>query len=574
MNVGKNRQAEKLLHHKTSGQAIPLIALMIVILVAMVGLSVDVGNTYAEERQAVAASNAASLAGMDVVIKNGRNAEVREAVISSLESNGMALGKENGQVEWTAEYLDAKGDKLGAITDDSNSPPDNVSYIKVTLNGKVDTFFARVVNRDTLPIDADSYASLCPPTSNIFPLAVDKSLLDLDSNNFRPAPTQLPGEEVESGVLTNREYRGKLWRRVYDLTSAPGGFSWLRWLEDQNGGNDLNQSWVGDGNIDQGFEEAPQPSGYPYAINPYPSRPGQLNASDWVYGRTGEVQSIMPVIQEKLATGQRLILPITDSITGQGSNAAYHVAALGVFVILDEGRTRNRGYFDMVYMGPPDSFSTACGAAPPETPTPLDLVGDVTVWPEHTEQKKEQAPLQYVVVLDVSGSMNLDFLGRGMLNNKAAQCTYARQPDPNSGCAGQPQYAWSPTKERRIYVAKQALEYLVEKMNIPSNPGYNSTRPSDEMALTWFNDGVDKKWFTNWTNDKNTLVKAIQGATTEKDPYLTRGGTNGAAGLYKASTLFNGKPATTTFNGKTVNYKRVVLFVTDGVSNQFFSTQL
>ena len=53
-----------LVRTKTSGQSLPIIALMIVVLVAMVALAVDVGNTYAEQRSTVRASNAAALTGM------------------------------------------------------------------------------------------------------------------------------------------------------------------------------------------------------------------------------------------------------------------------------------------------------------------------------------------------------------------------------------------------------------------------------------------------------------------------------------------------------------------------------
>jgi Flp pilus assembly protein TadG len=575
-----NSKAGKLLRHKKSGQAIPLIALMIVILVAMVGLSVDVGNTYAEERQAVAASNAASIAGMDVVIKNGRNGQVRDAIVSSLESNGMALGDANGEVQWTAEYLDNKGTKLADVTADSNNPPDNVSYIKVTLDGKVDTFFARVVNRDTLPIDADSYAGVCPPTSNVFPLAVDKTLIDFDGEDFLDAPVS-PGEDPESGKLDGREYLYKTWRRVYDLTDTgnPGGFSWLKWLPNKpgsNGADYFQDSWIGDGNIDQGFEEASQPSGYAFKIDPYPSRPGQINASDWVHGLAGNRHNADDVIDEKISTGQRLILPIVDATAGQGNKESdplrYHVAALGVFVIIDRGNIPGRGeHFDMVYLGPPDAFSSACGAAPPNVPGTLDLEVPVEPWPVYEEIKKSQPPLQYVVVLDVSGSMSANFSGQcKQSNGKIIQCINATGMPPATQSPNV-NIVWTPLEERRIYVAKDAIRHLIDKMNIPGNTGYDAARPSDEMSITWYNREVKADWASAWSNQKAQLYSAVDGATPiAGKPYVTDGATNGAAGLYKASTLLSNKPKTATLNGKTWDYKRVVIFVTDGVSNQFF----
>ena len=79
----------RLFRSKRQGQSIILIALIIVVLVAMVGLSVDVGNTYAQNRNAVRATNAAALAGMDKLIKNGDDSAVSAAIVASFKSNGI-----------------------------------------------------------------------------------------------------------------------------------------------------------------------------------------------------------------------------------------------------------------------------------------------------------------------------------------------------------------------------------------------------------------------------------------------------------------------------------------------------
>jgi hypothetical protein len=59
--------------------------------------------------------------------------------------------------------------------------------------------------------------------------------------------------------------------------------------------------------------------------------------------------------------------------------------------------------------------------------------------------------------------------------------------------------------------------------------------------------------------------------TTGSDRYRTAGGTNGAAALYRAGLILDGAPKEVVHtNGRTYEYKQVVLFITDGVSNQFF----
>src|SRR5512138_3790811 len=103
---------KRLLRSRRSGQSIPIIALIIVVLFAMVGLAVDVGNTYAEQRSAVRASEAATLAGMTTLLETNNDANVWTAVQNSLKSNkiniaayqsGVAQTSDNRLV--TAQYL-------------------------------------------------------------------------------------------------------------------------------------------------------------------------------------------------------------------------------------------------------------------------------------------------------------------------------------------------------------------------------------------------------------------------------------------------------------------------------------
>ena len=148
-----------LTRRRARGQAIPVIAIIILVLIAMVGLSVDVGNTFSEERRAVAATNAASLAGMDAYIErssNTTNNNIYEAIRNSLQSNGLTLAADgatpiDGEVSFIAYYLDSEGKLISngspVIVPNGNTVPANVGYIQVDVDGRVDTSFARVVGR-------------------------------------------------------------------------------------------------------------------------------------------------------------------------------------------------------------------------------------------------------------------------------------------------------------------------------------------------------------------------------------------------------------------------------------------
>ncbi|MGQ9772374.1 pilus assembly protein TadG-related protein [Chloroflexus sp.] len=586
----KRLQTQHLLK-RAHGQSIPLLALMIVVLIGMVALSVDVGRTFSEERRAVAAANAASLSAMNTYIRRPAgttNTVIYDSIVNSLKSNGIDLVN-NPSIQMEAYYLNARGEPIegGArITRDGTVAPDNVAYIQVNLAGEVDTFFARVVNQNQLPIGASAYAGTCPPTDGVYPIAINNEYIS--GNEFRN-----PGDQNGDGVIDNNwqklnsgTYRGYTKMRLYVAdNNVPGGFGWLRWLDGRgasganaNSAQELEYALTGTGSLSKGFMEVtpwpapnlPQPAGYP-------ERPGQLNIGDWVYGSSGFTASNdrRAALDAHINNGTRMILPIYDVAIGQGSNAAYRVVRLGLFVMTEYGREQNRPYIDFIFLGNPDRQGTACSATPPP---PADnnivrLTGSVELWPEYQITANERPPVQYVVILDVSGSMNMDFSGRGKINGRTAQCLAGPPGSPPVGaCNGSPQYRWTPLEERRIYVAKEAIRLLIEQTNMPGNPGYDPTRPIDQMALIWFNHNVPSTNRFGFSSDPAALKNAVLNAgKVNNDPYQVSGGTNGTGGLYRAQQLLQSAPTTTNQLGRDWVYRRAIIFVTDGVTNIFFN---
>ncbi len=629
---------------RSKGQSLPLIALMIVVLVAMVGLSVDVGNTFQEERQAVSAANAASIAGMNTVIRRGpsdTNRLVYESIINSLRANGVEIAPDGvptgNLLRLDASYIDPQGKSLGTITPDGNKIPNNIGYIQVQVAGTVDTYFARVVGRSDLPIGASAYAGQCALGDGVYPIAVDKSLLD--GTKFKKTE-DLNGDSIPDAnwkVIQSGPYRGYTSRQIFvhDGTQQPGSFGFLRWMEDtgQSGrssssSQELELSLTGFGNLAWGFEEAPEAqegNGNQPADpnNPYPTRPGELNEGDWVYGTPGwKSGGNDGPIAEHIKVGTKMVLPIYDRAVGQGSGdqdgVRFHVVEFGSFVILDQngdgGTNQGNGngngtkYFEMVYLGPALRQTTACqlSAVPPNDSDCCELKGDVSLWPEYQIIPNDTKPVQYMVVLDQSGSMSANFLGQcdkdGSNSTPPAQ-NYNNQPSRFWQCSNGPlydtngdgvgdtavpanqrvtgtgtNYYWSNRDERRITVAKKALETLIRLTNMPGNAAYTTSYPDDQMALMWFTDVVQRsgnnETFVNgtaFTNQPDELVSKMWARTTGSDRWRTAGGTNGAAALYRAGLILDGAPKEIQHtNGKTYEYKQVVLFITDGVSNQFF----
>ncbi len=160
----------RLFHSKRQGQSIIIIALIIVVLVGMVGLSVDVGNAYAQNRNAVRATDAAALAAMDKLIRHGNDSSIGKVIVASFKSNGITAQidptavAQPGEREIQARYLDSNGNWIGSCYIGScGSVPTNVTYIQINTSGLVDTYFARVVGRPTLPVKAQAFAAQCTP---------------------------------------------------------------------------------------------------------------------------------------------------------------------------------------------------------------------------------------------------------------------------------------------------------------------------------------------------------------------------------------------------------------------------
>jgi len=257
---------DRLSRRTASGQSIPLIALLIVVLIAAVGLSVDVGNTYAQQRNTVRATNAAALAGMTELIRSNTDQTAGKVIQESLRSNQIegvyddpnTLTQPNQRVI-TAHYMDAKGNYLLACNIGScGAVPAGVTYIEVKVEGTVDTYFARVVDRPTLPVGAKAYAGRCTPTQDIYPIGVQVSNLDSTAQKFL-APTN-PDELPYFGKYYPPSYpAGITKRRIYfkENGDGPGQFSWLRWSSANNAGNstELTAMIQGDGNISSRFDE-------------------------------------------------------------------------------------------------------------------------------------------------------------------------------------------------------------------------------------------------------------------------------------------------------------------------------
>jgi hypothetical protein len=260
-----------------------------------------------------------------------------------------------------------------------------------------------------------------------------------------------------------------------------------------------------------------------------------------------------------------LILPIWDTSAGSGTGTTYHVSRLGAFALL--GYTLSN-QIKVAYLGDAPECSTL--RMPPETPTPPDIVGQVMYQPRFFTVPNGSPPVQYEIILDVSGSMSWSYEGWGWRNSTQYFCTGA-----NSGCSGSA-YAWKNENERRIYFAKQAIKTFIDQMGpndtmklvtftgeLTGSP-YDNTRAVSTLTRVYPSDST-------WGAGTNATTKATlkgyvdQAGSVGGDKYKTDGRTPSAVGLARGIQEIDAAPDRPV--GGTEDYKRVVIFLTDGVAN-------
>ncbi len=584
----------RFLHHRTEGQNIVLLAGILALLVGMAALAVDLGVTYAEQRNIVRGTNAASLAGMNRLISGGRDADVARAIYESLRSNGIQVtapgeSPQPGDRAFEALYLGSDGapipggcSRVGAC---GSQRPQGVKYIQIDLSGDVDTYFARLFGQSTLPVGATAYASVGACATGYYPVGVRTTV------GGQPMFDEY-GFANYDGFYEDETYAQLRYKRLYLRTelNPNGEFSLLRWRNDIPAGNanKLAEMLTGDGTYSQGYAEAPWPeiaggSDGPTRPDSYPFEPNTINTADWVYGNVFTGNPYNTQVTNQLDTLKRnrtlMTLPMYRFDNGNLSEPAYYIERFGAFLLVDygvdnDGRAPDGPWMELAYVREGGQCANLVTGAPPTNN--FTVGGGVTYLPRYRTYPDLNRPVQFLLILDVSGSMAWTFDGRGVQNGQTVYCT-----QPSQGCVSV-QTAWPNPQERRIYTAKQVLRQFVAQIDQDRQSGL---RPYDTVRLVTFSGRLGNYVNTSgavgdnnralndltevlpagWTNDRATLEAAINNAgMVDGDPYMTAGATPSAVAFARASQVFANSP-THAPNG--MRYRRVVIFVTDGVAN-------
>lgn len=181
------------MYARRPGQAVVLVALLLVVLVALVGLAVDGANAFAQRRNANIAADAAAMAGGRALLvanldsSQNHDSTIYRAIDSYLNSH-LADGPA-GSITWTAYYISKVGSPIGSpIADDSDAVPvvkgineasGDIRGISLELHYTFNTFFMPLMGRDTLNAQAYGLAFVGPLGGasglDIVPLAINRT---------------------------------------------------------------------------------------------------------------------------------------------------------------------------------------------------------------------------------------------------------------------------------------------------------------------------------------------------------------------------------------------------------------
>ena len=289
------------------GQMLVIVGVAMVALVAMVGLVIDGGFAWSENRAAQNGVDAAAHAGAIVILENHigdarTTGDVWTATADSAAENGVDLE--------SAQYTDVNGTPIGAIDAGSTSPiPAAAQGVLAQGTRTHETFFMQVVGIDdvTARNDATSVTGPVVEPGELLPVTMPITVTTCDGQN--------KAEITEDPWLKNVQY-------VFPLCGNPSG---------ESGGSYGWIDWYKSGGAPAIWEQVCDPNPPPILLPGWYEvvEPGNVNAANledcfndnWA----GKLIQI-PLFDDKCKNEP----PAGESCTDQGSPKWYHFPSYAV----------------------------------------------------------------------------------------------------------------------------------------------------------------------------------------------------------------------------------------------------
>ena len=170
--------------HRQAGQALLMFAFFMIVLIAFIGLGIDLGFAYLTKAQLSKGVDAAALAGMLNFAKG--QAVAQDVASATFAANYRPSGRDAGTVTPTITF--------------SNDTSNGNSFINVSATSRINTFFIRVMpviggaDFSTLQVGANSQATR---SRLIMSLVLDRS------GSMDPVSGSTEGGKYLPGAVTN-----------------------------------------------------------------------------------------------------------------------------------------------------------------------------------------------------------------------------------------------------------------------------------------------------------------------------------------------------------------------------------
>jgi hypothetical protein len=297
---------------KEKGQAIVILAVAIVVLLAFVALAIDAGNGYTAKRQTQNAVDAAALAGARQIVlecaRQGENPGPNEAEIRNRVSQ-MVQANSSGAT-FHAYYVGADGARLsenevGTLGAVPCNCPTRGQGVEVVASNSTTSFFAGLIGKPTLDVQATAkarYGAVRQVTSGLYPF---------------------------TRRMGSFEYNQTVTLRFLDnADEAPGNFGWLTW-DGQNNIPALGESLTPPGNSELYYNPGVPPD-WSADTNDH-----AIDIGKWLQGAPGNKNSaeVRAQLDWHIANQTDMIIPLYDEVAGEGSHMNYKIAGFAAFKI-------------------------------------------------------------------------------------------------------------------------------------------------------------------------------------------------------------------------------------------------
>ena len=240
---------------KIHGQAIVLIVVAMIGLIAITGLAIDGGNIFADRRKAQSAADNAAMAGALFLAQGQSNSQAISGAREKAGGNGYLFT----DVSHTglSEVVVSIGTSFTRCNGDTYTEPDpDFMDIQVTIHSDVDTLFAPVIGIDQLSNCVDAIARAQPATYD--EMVLGNAIVALNCTQSRGFNAHGDGylKVVDGGIFVNSNDSSALYAGGSTAVMSPV----YTVVGDDNGGNLFNADGTGPGMIEHGILQFPCPT--------------------------------------------------------------------------------------------------------------------------------------------------------------------------------------------------------------------------------------------------------------------------------------------------------------------------